>query len=1227
MKKKLIALLLTTTLAVQGLSMTALAEPVGDDAAAAEASEADQAASTELLDQLMTEGESGEYDPEMDPRGTSFTSGDMTFLVTDWETVELQAAVNLTENYVIPSEATDPYGNVYKVTSVSGNALSGAAAVKTLTIPSTVTHVDTEGAMLSDLESIKLDGENEALILDKGVLFEKTETGSALVIYPSGSETLHYAIPTGTTEIRTHAFFGAQHLLTVIIPASVKKIEKEALTAFANPLDVAFNTDEAPDEVASEAFSLTDAEHNTFYFKNEDVLADIQEETPDFTGESDVTFVTDGLPEGILAVMEETGEDVLNGVAGENAEIEEGWYYLKSSLSTEEKAYALDMENAVGSTKQDANTDIYTYDASKPQEAQLFQIKLADSEAKAYTIIPYGSQIRALDCATGATTAGINVRQHKQNGTAAQQFRFVTTEKEKIYQIQPKEDKTCLTVKDDKAADGTNVELGTWEEKDGQTWELVKAPNPTDKEDANIKEGWYIITTALSNTFALDINAGVRSDAQDANLDIHTYDAANELVSQMFYVKKVDTANNAYTFMPFAARNRVLDCQAGNYTPGTNLRQHKANGTEAQSFQILKTDEAGKFEIKSINANTCFTVKGGSASNNANVELGLWANDASQKWSFTESNHNTTATNLAAGIYVLHTAIGASSATDYSTRAMSVANDSALNKTNIQLNASNGSDRQKFMLIPIGNSKYYIVNAVTYKSIDVQSGVAKHKQNVWLYRKNDTPAQTWTIRQDKQGFYRITSDLVADGTTALNLDVNQGVSKENQNIQVGRDNYDSRAQDWIIEKSTLNNLNNGIYEIATALKADRSVVFDLPMRSSNNGVQYQIYTKKDISSQKLTLEKSGSKYRIKNAKSAKYIGTNKTNVVQTAVAYDWTLEPTGDAEGTFYIKSVEGLYVTVSGGKASNNALLVLGSSKGTAAKWYFTKGQIANGWQVIGDKTYYYSNGSPMKSAWIGNAFTDKNGVLWNGWHKAYASKPGGPYTAGYYYYWDGKNGGATDARPWMMNTATTKWGFKTRTVRVNTSSGYKNNTQKSPDVPYGIYVDTLHCFIVVYTQWPNTGAFNVPVFAFKISPGLAPNVTNPGISQIHAQSNWTELMGPSYGQYTSLINYTDGEYIHSVACGKKNTHNVDPGAYNLLGQRASHGCMRTCVRNAYWVYAFCPIHTHVNISDKGHALTTSLIPQPKMYGGTSIDPTDPLYTGNYTYLDNGKYYGSYHW
>ena len=1223
MSKRILSLILAAAMAMQSFGVVALADPAEGETPGAE--------TTETV--LPSDGE---LDTEMDPRGTTFDTGAMSWLVTDWNEVDLQFLTEPGEDLVIPSEVEDPFGEVYSVTGIAGTAFSGTAAVHNLTIPSSVKKIETTDAMFSDLETIKVEGEDSAFFVDGGVLFEKLEDGMRLVLYPSASETIHYSIPAGTTEIASRAFYAAPNLRTVIIPDSVEKIEKEAFTDFANPLDVVFNMDEAPDEIAAEAFSLKDSDENTFYFKNPEILAAIQEASPEFTGESDVEFVTDGLPEGLQILLEEVGAPVLNGAAGEMAEIEEGWYYIKSqAVDGDSYPYALDIEKAVGSNTKDANLDLFKFHAT-PFEAQLFQIKVKDSEAKTYTIIPYGSQKMALDCAGGNTTAGTNVRQHKNNGTAAQQFNFVTTETEGVYEIAPRDAETCLTAASVKNSANVNLQENT--HKETQQWTLVKAENPNDKTDANIKEGWYVIRTAMDDNFALDINGGVKTDKSAAGVDIYKYDPAKELFSQIFYVKKTDTTNNYYTFTPWAARNMVIDCNGGKYTSGTKLIQYKDGGNSAlnQRFQILKTDTEGQFEIKTTRASTCISVTDATAANKGTVKLRSYVGGDHQKWIFTESMYNTSKTNLAGGVYVFHTGIDSSGPDDYSTRAMTIGNASMLLRSNIQINKSKGADTQKWLLVPIGDSKYYVINAASNRSIDVKDGKAVHKQNVQLYKPNKSKAQIWTILQEKSGYYRIYTQLLYNGTTSMCLDVNQGKSAENQNVQIGKENYNSMAQEWIIEKSTYSAPSAGMYELATALKEDRTMVLDVPKRKATEGLQYQIYDKKSISSQKFNVTKSGSAYQFQNVKTGKYLGASGSNVVQQAALYNWTLEVADEAKGTFFVKAANGQYMSVSTGKASNGSKITLTTSKGKAQQWYMTKTTFANGWNTVFAKgkesEFYYKNNAPLKSTYIGKAWVDKNGGLWTGWHKPYMNVNGMPYKQGYYYYWDGKNGGATDARPWILNPKTTKWtGTRTRNVRINTSSGHSDRSISGPELSYVLNVDTVQCFIEVYTRFPGTAdgfnyGYNTPVFAFKISPGLAPNVTNTGVTKIHAQSNWTELMGPSYGQYTSLINYADGEYIHSVACGQRNTHNVDPGAYNLLGQRASHGCMRACVRNAFWVYCYVPGNTLVDIKAGGHPLTTALIPQPKMYGGTSIDPTDPLYTGNYSYTDNGKYYGSYY-
>ena len=97
------------------------------------------------------------------------------------------------------------------------------------------------------------------------------------------------------------------------------------------------------------------------------------------------------------------------------------------------------------------------------------------------------------------------------------------------------------------------------------------------------------------------------------------------------------------------------------------------------------------------------------------------------------------------------------------------------------------------------------------------------------------------------------------------------------------------------------------------------------------------------------------------------------------------------------------------------------------------------------------------------------------------------------------------------------------------------------------------------------------------------------------------------------------NGEYFHSVACPEPNNANLNPDVYNLLGTRQSHGCVRVCVRYAYWLYTFCDSNTTCYVGQY-LARPFNVIPQPMAWD--VVDPTDPAYTNNYGYTDNGATY-----
>ena len=89
-------------------------------------------------------------------------------------------------------------------------------------------------------------------------------------------------------------------------------------------------------------------------------------------------------------------------------------------------------------------------------------------------------------------------------------------------------------------------------------------------------------------------------------------------------------------------------------------------------------------------------------------------------------------------------------------------------------------------------------------------------------------------------------------------------------------------------------------------------------------------------------------------------------------------------------------------------------------------------------------------------------------------------------------------------------------------------------------------------------------------------------------------------------------GIFVHSVACGQANSYNLPAVEYNKLGSPASHGCIRTCVADAKWVYENCN-GAPISIIDgkykaddamKGPLGKKALTP---LRGAANFDPTDP--------------------
>jgi len=737
-------------------------------------------------------------------------------------------------------------------------------------------------------------------------------------------------------------------------------------------------------------------------------------------------------------------------------------------------------------------------------------------------------------------------------------------------------------------------------------------------DDAGIADGYYVIHSNVNSGYVLDISNGRGSAENFGNADIHSWSGDD---MQIFKVTKVDAANNLYTFTN-AMSGKVLDVAGRGTTDGTNVQQYDSNGTPAQQFRILQTGEDGVYTIVTSYSSMVLDVSGGIAENGRNVQVWTGNGTNAQKWTMT-AVADPTADDLAAGIYTIHTSVGAANSSDLSTRTLDIKNGSTLSGANVQIYDANGSNAQKFLFIPLGNKYYYILNAFTRKALDVQGGSTENGANVQIYTENDTEAQIWRVKENADGTYTITNRK-----SGMSLDVSGGISENGRNVQVWESNY-TPAQKWILGLSSIS--ISGLYTIASA--ADRTKVLDMTSGSLDDGAKVQIYGSNETNAQKFMMSSAGSDlYILKNLKSGKvlditggqmYAGNTLQQYTSNETsAQKFQLVPTGDRDGSYYIQSFDGAYrIGISGSSPSVHAAIVLTSPDNSqpTQKWYLQGTAYTDGWQVIYGVPCYIVNGNIVKNTWVGNIYVDGNGAIYQGWHAAPSDS--GVYKQGYYYYFDGTNGAQSDARPYIGQLYPTK----ASTIYYNIGDGRGYRTENGYDCHYTIYVDRANCLVTVYTSYPGTSAANVPIWEFKTSPGISgtSRETDAGHTTIYYKNNWFELMGPTYGQYVTLIN-TAGEYFHSIPGQEANDHCVDAGTYNLLGTQQSHGCCRLCVRCAYWIYAFCWNGTDIYVGDNYvHPIETYY--QPKMQNGQWIDPTDVHYTGNYGYADNGVYYG-YH-
>lgn len=470
----------------------------------------------------------------------------------------------------------------------------------------------------------------------------------------------------------------------------------------------------------------------------------------------------------------------------------DGTYNIQSLVNPN---YVLDIYG--GYTTNGANVQLYR---SNDTEAQLFKVTHDSQGYVTFTNVKSG---KVLDVYGGTKKNNQNIWQFSSNGSRAQKW-IVKPDGNGYVIISALDSNYVLDSSTGKAVNSSNIQLYTYCGSNAQRWKFSKLVSKTDKlnslaqSNKNVlADGTYVISTALSSNYVLDVYGGYTWNK--ANVQLF---AKNGTDAQAF---KVTHDSQGYVTFTNVNSGKVLEVAGSRAGNNANVQQYSLDGSRAQKWVVQKNG-SGYTIISALDPNFVLDLSGALVMNGRNIGLYQSNGSKAQQWNF--SKHMTdrercdlfAAQNkdkIADGVYYIK-----NKNVNY---ALDVYGGSLYGGANVQLYSLNRSNAQKWKITH--DSKGYVMFQNVGSGMYLTAGGSGNSANVYQQKQSNGYNQKWIIMFDTNSNLRIVSALHSNRV----LDVHGGMIRNFSNIQL-YDSNNSNAQKWVFD-SINTNATGGLMQI------------------------------------------------------------------------------------------------------------------------------------------------------------------------------------------------------------------------------------------------------------------------------------------------------------------------------------------------------------------------------------------------------------------------------